>query len=256
MEKINEDVSITIKSLKTKLSVDKNVTVSASTIERAIKNFHYSFKRVQLVPARRNTENNIKERFIYANNYLALNEDRIVFADEMGMSCSIRSSYGRSLVGTTPRKLVRSIRSKNYSISAAMNKQGILLYEILSTSFNGERYSQFIRKLLMKLKDMNMDNMIIIMDNCSIHKVKSVRALISDENHTLMFLPPYSPQLNPIEESFSKWKNAVKSSNPNTVVELEEAIRTAHNSITADDCENYFGHMRQFTLQAIRREDF
>ena len=72
MEKINEDVSITIKSLKTKLSVDKNVTVSASTIEREIKNFHYSFKRVQLVPARRNTENNIKERFIYANNYLLL----------------------------------------------------------------------------------------------------------------------------------------------------------------------------------------
>ena len=88
----------------------------------------------------------------------------------------------------------------------------------------------------MKLKDMNMDNMIIIMD-----KVKSVRALISDKNHTLMFLSPYSPQLNPTEESFSKWKNAVKSSNPNTVVELEEAIRTAHNSITSDDCENYFG---------------
>jgi len=89
----------------------------------------------------------------------------------MEVNCSIRASYGRSLVGSTSRKVVRSIRSKKYSILAGMNNRGIIFHRTLSASFNGKRYAKFIRELLFYFDQTNTKNMIIIMDNCRIHKV-------------------------------------------------------------------------------------
>ena len=90
----------------------------------------------------------IDERFDYANNYLSPNKDSIVFADEMGVNCSMGASYGYSLVGTTPRKVVRLMRSKKYFIPAAMKKRDIKFYPTLITPFNGEWYAELNRKSL------------------------------------------------------------------------------------------------------------
>jgi hypothetical protein len=63
-----------------------------------------------------------------------------LFLDEFGVSCSMRLAYGRSLCGTSPRKIVRSIRTKNYSVSAAILKSGLLFYKIIRKAFDGEAY--------------------------------------------------------------------------------------------------------------------
>ena len=71
-----------------------------------------------------------------------------------------------------------------------------------------------------------------------------------------MFLPPYSPQLNPIEELFSKEKNSIKRSNPNSIEELNNSINGGCASITFDDCMGFFRNTRSYAVKALTREAF
>jgi transposase len=253
---IENDVSITLNTIKVKLHTERGVAVSRSTINRSICDFNFSFKRLQLIPEMRNSSSNIEKRYAYATEYLQYDQDKVVFLDEFGANCSIRSAYGRSQIGTTPRKNIRAIRSKNFSISAAMAKNTLLFYEVIDRPYNGERYYMFLHDLLRILREKNLTSMILVMDNLPVHKVDIIKNLIIQNGHNLVFLPPYSPQLNPIEEVFSKWKNEIKILNPNNFSELETAIRNGHNSITDDDCRAYFRHTRQYAVKATRREEF
>ena len=72
----------------------------------------------------------------------------------------------------------------------------------------------------------------------------------------MKFLPAYTPQLNPIEEVFSKCKHYIKTRNPRTLEELYDLIGTASRSITADDCEGFFAHVRTFVLKGIQGKEF
>ena len=69
-------------------------------------------------------------------------------------------------------------------------------------------------------------------------------------------MPPYTPQLNPIEEVFSKWKHYIKLSNCENVPSLEASIMNSSLLITTADCNAFFNHMKTFLLKGIRREAF
>jgi transposase len=69
-------------------------------------------------------------------------------------------------------------------------------------------------------------------------------------------LPAYSPQLNPIEEVFSKWKYYKKTINRKTIEELNIAVARASSLITRSDCENFYSHVRGFVLKGIKQEEF
>ena len=94
------------------------------------------------------------------------------------------------------------------------------------------------------------------MDNCSIHKVTGIQEIIEQGGHELLLLPPYSPQLNAIEEFFSKWKGNIKARNSNTTQELENAILDGCSAVSVADCNGFFRDVRRYALKAIRREDF
>ena len=94
------------------------------------------------------------------------------------------------------------------------------------------------------------------MDNCFIHKGIDVRNLIESKRHNLLFLLPYNPQLNPIEELFSNWKGQIKSGNPNTKDDLLALIKCSMTKITSQDCCGYFNYVREFEVKGVRREDF
>lgn len=254
-EKISDDVSITLRSLKSSLLTERGISVSKSTIARSIDAFNFSFKRVVLIPEARNSYQNIEFRYTYANEYLSLDENKVIFIDEMGVNISMRCTYGRSLIGISPRKKVKAIRSKNYSISAAITKSGLIRFKTINKAFTGESYSDFILEVLEILQATSQLGFTFIMDNCAIHKVSSVRSFIENSGHNLLFLPPYSPQLNPIEEFFSKWKHNIKVLNVVNVEDLLIAIQNSCDKITINDCTGYFAHVRQFALKSVRREE-
>lgn len=253
---IMEDVSVTLKELKRKLYDDLRINASITTISKTIKEMNYSFKRVVLVPESRNTSELIELRFSYCSNYLLFDENNLIFVDEFGISCSTRVGYGRSLVGTSPRKEIRALRSKNFSVCAALCKTNLVAFEVNEIAYNSESFKGFINCLIGNLRRQGMCSGIIIMDNASIHKSIDLRNLVNENGFELVFLPAYSPQLNPIEEVFSKWKYIIKTMNVKNNEELNNAIQQSASLITRDDCESFYSHVRSFILKGIRREEF
>ena len=93
-----------------------------------------------MIPEARNRTDNLQVRYEYSHYHLRQNEDKVIFLDEFGISCSTRTAYGRSEVGTTSTKIVRTIRSKNISTSAAMSKNEIIYFKTIENTYNEERY--------------------------------------------------------------------------------------------------------------------
>ena len=81
------------------------------------------------------------------------------------------------------------------------------------------------------------------MDNASIHQQRELRSLANRAGNLLLFLPPYSPFMNPIENLFSKWKQAVRSRRSNNEDELMSSLTACAFEITPSDCAGYYGHM-------------
>jgi hypothetical protein len=124
---------------------------------------------------------------------MVLDESKIVFIDEMGVNCSMRQRYGRSLVGLSPRKTVSTVRAKNFSVCAAMMKNKMLNFQISERAFNNEISGEYLEDLFTELNNIGLFNTILVMDNCPMHKVNSIRNQIEEAGHRAMFLPPYTP---------------------------------------------------------------
>ena len=92
------------------------------------------------------------------------------------------------------------------------------------------------------------------MDNVRFHRSESIINLINQNNYGILYLAPYSPFLNPIENMFSKWKNIVKRSNPLNENSLMNAIYNGANIITSEDCNNYFRHMASYIPRRMSSE--
>jgi hypothetical protein len=124
---VDEDCELTIKNLVQKCFNEWQLVTSPSTAGRALKQFHYSFKRLTLTPERRNSPDVIEKRHQYAIEYnrLVPEREKMFILDETGFQIFSRSSYGRSPKGTRATKNVRQLRSRNYSIATGMNHESL-----------------------------------------------------------------------------------------------------------------------------------
>ncbi|KAI5151745.1 hypothetical protein ENBRE01_2355 [Enteropsectra breve] len=173
-----------------------NIRVGLTTINRCIKSFHYTFKRIHTIPHRRNDPDVIKLRKLYAEIYLKLvseiDDAKIFFIDEVGFNVSMRLKSGRSLRGTTPIHLVPNIRSRNISVCAAINKDGIVKYSAETRAYNSATFKDFIISLIEQLNQQGCMDGIFIMDNVPFNKVHDIQLCAEQRNFKIQFLPPYS----------------------------------------------------------------
>uniref|UniRef100_A0A182MKK7 CCHC-type domain-containing protein n=1 Tax=Anopheles culicifacies TaxID=139723 RepID=A0A182MKK7_9DIPT len=177
---IDEDCAISLKKLSQKIFERHSIQVSATTIAREIKNFNYTFKRIKLLPERRNTLNTVEIRKEYASAYnrcaQRLPQAAVVFIDEVGFNVCMRTSMGRSLKGTAAGKVVPQIRVRNISIVCAINRSGILYYMSRSKAINQQTFVQFIEELKEKMNGLVVGHSpLLIMDNVAFHKCTAVR---------------------------------------------------------------------------------
>lgn len=255
---VDDNCTLTLRSIVNLVLQNFEIQISKSTINRIISGFNYSLKRIHLIPERRNDERTIEIRKIYAEKFITLpvrySENQYIYIDEVGFNVSMRSSYGRSEIGSPANHVIPNLRSRNISICCAINKQGILFYSTRITAFNKESFKEFISTLITVLKNKNMNKAVLIMDNVQFHKNIEIRNLIEAENYELLFLPPYSPFLNPIENMFSKWKEITKRSNPQTEQDLMSAIENGAGLISEEDCDGYFRNMFSYIPRSLNSE--
>jgi transposase len=130
-------------------------------------------------------------------------------------------------------------RGKNVSIISALGLKGVIAQVSILGAVDGLTFEAFIaRKLVPNL----WKGACVILDNCSIHFGKEMAALIQKAGAQLIYLPPYSPDLSPIENCFSKIKAILRSLEPRTYPELEKSIEEAFSHVSLEDIRGWFTH--------------
>ena len=149
-------------------------------------------------------------------------------------------------MNTAARVVVPTVRGRNISLIAAMNIEGMVYHEVIQqTNVNASIFCEFLIKLFEELAKNEIGNAWLILDNASIHKTQQVRDLVAEKGFHLMFLPPYSPMVNPIEEVFSKIKFYARNvlADPTNSIHLKDIINQSVETITAANCNNFYTHM-------------
>jgi putative transposase len=164
---------------------------------------------------------------------------RLVFVDESGANTTMTRRGGRAPGG---QRLVARVPQGHYRTStliAAICLSGPLAPWLFEGALNGEMFLAWVRQGLVPV--LQPDDLVIL-DNLATHKVAGVREAIEDAGARLLYLPPYSPDLNPIENMWSKLKQILRSLAPRTQSELAAAAKTAFEAISAADCRGFFAH--------------
>lgn len=164
---------------------------------------------------------------------------RLVFLDETGLNTKMARLYGRSALG---ERCVASVPHGHWQTStfvAALRHDRITAPLLIDGPMNGETFLAYIEQCLCpELRPADM----VICDNLPSHKVAGVREAVERSGATLHYLPPYSPDLNPIEMAFSKLKSSLRQAAQRTLEGLQHATAVALDSFTQDHCLNFFSH--------------
>jgi transposase len=165
--------------------------------------------------------------------------ERLVFVDECGTHTSLAPLYGYAPKGERLRLSVPRKRGKNTTLLSSMTVGGMgpsLAVEGATTAVVFEAYVEWV--LAPSLRKGQM----VAMDNLGAHRPKRVRELIEDRGCKLLYLPSYSPDLNPIEEAFAKIKNLLRKASSRSKEALVEAIGVALSAVSAADARGFYEH--------------
>lgn len=163
--------------------------------------------------------------------------ERLVFIDETGASTKMARRYGRSQRGTRCIASIPHGHWKTTTFVGGLRAEGMTAPMVLDGAMDGPAFIAYVEQFLaptLKPGD------IVVMDNLPAHKPHAVRAAIEAVGAELRYLPPYSPDLNPIEMAFSKLKALLKKAAVRTLDALWQAIADVLAQFNADECKNFF----------------
>ena len=162
---------------------------------------------------------------------------RLIFIDETWAKTNMTRLHGRCAVGQRLVAKVPHGHWKTLTFVAGLRCDGIVAPCVSDRPINAVSFLAWVTKFLVPTLRRGD---VVIMDNLSSHKAVAVRRAIRSAGALLMFLPPYSPDLNPIEQAFSKLKTLLRKENARTREQTEQCIGTLLDRITAQECANYF----------------
>ena len=165
--------------------------------------------------------------------------ERFVFVDEMGANTSLSPLRAWSRRGERAYCLVPRNREKNTTLLASMSVEGMGPTVAVEGTTDREVFEAYLEEVL--VPSLRRDQ-IVVMDNLSAHKSERVRELVESTGCELLYLPPYSPDLNPIEEAFSKIKGILRKAEARSREALVEALGRALDAITLQDVRAFFEH--------------
>jgi transposase len=164
---------------------------------------------------------------------------RLHFIDEFGAHLGLTRLFGRALPGQRVVEATPGYSGAHFTVVAALDWQGICAPWVMEGAMNGVAFETYVEHVLvpaLKRGD------IVVADNLSVHKSDRIRQLIEARGAQLEFLPPYSPDLNPIEKAWAKVKTMLRTAKPRTFKALVKALGDALHAITSDNAAAWFAH--------------
>ena len=169
----------------------------------------------------------------------------LLFVDESGANTKMTRLRGRALGG---ERLLARLPHGHYQTStliSGLRLEGPCAPWLFGGPMNGERFVAWVRQ---GLAPTLRPGDVVILDNLATHKIRGVREAIEAVGARLLYLPPYSPDFNPIEPMWSKVKQILRSKAPRTEDELLGAAKIAFHAISTADCKGFFFSAQYATL--------
>jgi transposase len=178
-------------------------------------------------------------REIWMREQASLDPDKIVFVDETGTNTAMtrlrgRCKRGARLIGRAPHG-----HWKTTTLAAGLRKGAITAPLVIDQPMNGQIFLAWLEQFVIPTLSAGD---IVVMDNPPAHKIAAVRALIEAAGAALVYLPPYSPDLNPIEMAFAKLKAPLRKAAERSVDALWDKIGESLGKFSSDERANYFRH--------------
>jgi transposase len=162
---------------------------------------------------------------------------KLVFLDESSINTGMTRLYGRGILGARVIDYVPDVRFERISILSSVRLSGALAPLVFEGSLNGGLFKEYVSKCLAPTLQKGD---IVIMDNLTSHKVKGVAELIMASGAHVVYLPPYSPDLNPIEMMWSKVKAHLRKAKARTRQALDGAIAAVLGLVSQTDISGWF----------------
>ena len=225
--------------------------VSRSTVQNAVRNRgEYTLKLIHPEPVPYNDPDRVQARKVWAQQVNGRFDslDDFVYLDESGFNVHIRRKLFRASRAVRPVKLAAAQRGPSMSLVVAVDKTGLLACEIKLKAYKGFQFARFLQnKLFPKLDGPR----VIVMDNCRIHKEKTVLSVVQDAHHTPLFLPACTPHLNVAEWGFGCVKGQVKKSKVKKHTLAGLIHRSLMRSVTAANVAEWMKEVERNFLLAL-----
>jgi transposase len=168
-----------------------------------------------------------------------LDPARLVFVDETWASTTMARRYGRAPAGERVVGPVPQGHWQTTTFVAALRSGGLTAPMVVDGAINGDLFTAYVAQVLVPTLQ---PGDVVVMDNLSCHKRSGVREAIEGAGCTPLYLPPYSPDLNPIELAFAKLKALLRKAAQRTVPGLWAFLGQVLDAFAPEECRNYFRH--------------
>lgn len=196
-------------------------------------------EKKSLYAQKQDSERNHVRRQAWREALNRIDAKRLLFLDESGVTTEMTRRYGRAFGGQQVREPNPAGHWKTLTLLGAMSVEGLVATMTVEAPTNREVFLAYLEQVLCpRLKPGD----VVVMDNLSSHKVSGVRELIEAAGAELLYLPPYSPDFNPIEQCWSKLKQALRSAKARSVDTLQQAITHAIPTISPNNAQAWFRH--------------
>ncbi|KAK4071307.1 hypothetical protein Purlil1_13461 [Purpureocillium lilacinum] len=206
-DELDWDPCLLLREMVQFLLQEFGVDVSRFSVARALRKNGWTQKTTQIIAKERNQD--LRDDYMYEISQL--HSDQLVFIDETGLDKSIgirRRGWARQ--GRRPRQIRWFHRDRRTHVLPAYAQDGIIHFRVYKGATDHEIFEDFIEELLPYCGRYPEPKSVLIMDNASFHHTERIEQMCHDAGVVLIYLPPYSPDFNPIEEFFGELKTYIK----------------------------------------------
>lgn len=180
----------------------------------------------------------IEARAAFVQGQITLDPGKLVFLDEAGVDIAMSREYGWAPAGLTP-VIERPARGRRISLIGAIALDGSRGLRRVEGYVTGDEFITFLRE---DLGPNLRPGDIVVMDGPSIHKVAGVAEALAERGARALYLPPYSPEFNPIEMAWAWLKNLLRAAPPRQLKALRERVEELWKRLTIALCAAWIGH--------------
>jgi transposase len=216
-----------------------SLPASRVTVWRALRRLRISRKKKSSHAAEQGRPDVAEARRQWPQKLAGVDPDDLVFLDETGANTAMARTHGYApegerVVAQAPLGGWRAV-----TFVGALTAEGLMAPWAMEGAMNGEWFLAYVEQILVPAL---RPGMVVVMDNLPCHKVAGVEAAIRKAKCRLVYLPPYSPDLNPIENAFAKLKRGLRDGAARTVAGVYGALRAIVTQFAPDECAAYFQH--------------